>query len=648
MSILQNLTTEARNPASMNIDSLTAREIVQLMNEQDSAVAAAVATQAEAIAQAIDVIADRLRGAGRLIYMGAGTSGRLGVLDATECPPTFNSPPGQVVGLIAGGYEALTRAVEGAEDRPELAEHDLNAVQAGPRDVVVGIATSGRTPYVVAGLALARKLGCYTIALACNEDSSVSREADLAITPVVGPEVISGSTRLKAGTATKMVLNMLTTGAMVRTGKTFGNLMVDLRATNSKLRDRTRRIVETLVQTDADAASSLLTQCDGELKTAIIVGRTGCLPEQARERLQRAGGHVGSVLADAQFPDSGLHSRSGAESSSLDAQSPGLSTHRVEVVHSKLVLGIDGGGTRTTALLASSSASRSDGSLEILGRGVSGPSNHQAVGQSRALQSLREAIDQAFSAAGISRGEVAAVCLGLAGADRPADRAMLSAWAADCQIARKVRIENDASLVLAAGTPLGWGVAVIAGTGSIALARNAAGQVARAGGWGYLFGDEGSGYAIALAGLRAVVRAADRRGPPTAMTPQFLARLNVENENSLVHAVYGAGLDRPAIAALADIVTEAAVCDDRVAKSILDQAARELADAAIAAVRAIEFPSTRIPLATAGSLLLASQPLRVKLTNRLQEQGIHPEPIGLVNEPAIGAIRMARESLSVV
>jgi N-acetylmuramic acid 6-phosphate etherase len=280
----------------MHIDSLAAIDIVRLINQEDAQVAAAVATQASQIAIGIDAIAERLRAGGRLIYMGAGTSGRLGVLDATECPPTFNSPPNQVVGLIAGGYDALTRAVEGAEDRPELAEADLRSLGARQTDAVVGIATSGRTPYVIAGLQYARKLGCYTIALACNEEASIRREAELAIIPVVGPEVLSGSTRMKAGTATKMVLNMLSTGAMIRIGKTFGNLMVDLRATNSKLRDRARRIVETLAAVDAPTASELLDRCAGELKTAIVAGRCGCSPEAARARLEASKGQVRMAL----------------------------------------------------------------------------------------------------------------------------------------------------------------------------------------------------------------------------------------------------------------------------------------------------------------------------------------------------------------
>jgi N-acetylmuramic acid 6-phosphate etherase len=223
---MDHLQTEARNPASTNLDELTPLELVRLMNAEDARVIPAVASQAEAIARAVEVIADRLRRGGRLVYLGAGTSGRLGVLDAAECPPTFSSPPGQVVGVIAGGPAALTRAVEGAEDHPEYAERDLDAIGLSAADVLVGIATSGRTPYVQGGLRHARGLGAYTIGLSCNPDSDLLPLVDLAITPVVGPEVLTGSTRLKAGTATKLVLNLLSTGAMVALGKTYGNLMV--------------------------------------------------------------------------------------------------------------------------------------------------------------------------------------------------------------------------------------------------------------------------------------------------------------------------------------------------------------------------------------------------------------------------------------
>jgi N-acetylmuramic acid 6-phosphate etherase len=296
MSTLAHLTTEGRNPASEAIDRMSALEIVRLINAEDATVAAAVAREAEAIGRAIEVIADRLHAGGRLVYAGAGTSGRLGVLDATECPPTFNTPPGQVIGLIAGGPHAMTRSVEGAEDRPELAAEDLKSIGLTARDVFVGIATSGRTPYVLGGLAYAKAQGAYAIGVACNRDASLIPYADLAITPIVGPEVVSGSTRMKAGTATKMVLNMLSTGAMVLLGKTYGNLMVDLQATNSKLVERSRRIVAELAGRSPDEAERALSQCDGEVKTAIVVLRCSIPAEEARARLRRAGGHLRRAL----------------------------------------------------------------------------------------------------------------------------------------------------------------------------------------------------------------------------------------------------------------------------------------------------------------------------------------------------------------
>lgn len=289
---MQISSTESRNPASERIDTLSPLEIARLMNAEDAKVAEAVGQELDAVAQAIDVIAERIRTGGRLIYIGAGTSGRLGVLDATECPPTFSTPPEMVVGLIAGCYTALTRAVEGAEDHPEYAVDDLKANSLSAKDVVVGIATSGRTPYVIGGLAYARQIGAFAIGLACNDGSAVAEVADLMITPVVGPEVISGSTRLKAGTATKLVLNMLTTGAMVRLGKTYGNLMVDLKATNTKLVVRTRRIVAMLTGLTEPEAEEQLARCDGELKTAVVAQRHGVTADVARQLLANAQGQL--------------------------------------------------------------------------------------------------------------------------------------------------------------------------------------------------------------------------------------------------------------------------------------------------------------------------------------------------------------------
>ncbi len=294
--MLNKLTTESRNPASENLDQLSAIEIVQLMNAEDAQVSVSVGKEAKVIARAVELIADRLRDGGRLIYIGAGTSGRLGVLDASECPPTFNSPPELVVGLIAGGPSALTRSIEGAEDHPEDAVTDLTEVNLTNSDVLVGIATSGRTPYVIGGLQYARRIGAATIGFSCNDESALADHCDVIIAPVVGPEVVSGSTRLKAGTATKMVLNMLTTGTMVLLGKTYGNLMVDLRASNTKLLERTRRIVVMLTGISESEAEAKLQASDGELKVAVVSQELGISPDKARQRLVCCDGHLRRAL----------------------------------------------------------------------------------------------------------------------------------------------------------------------------------------------------------------------------------------------------------------------------------------------------------------------------------------------------------------
>jgi len=293
---LGKLTTEARNPLTTGLDNLSAIEIVQLINSEDAKIALAVKAVSDPIAEAIDIIADRLSNGGRLIYMGAGTSGRLGVLDAVECPPTFNTEPELVIGLIAGGPEGLLRAVEGAEDSCDMGCEDLQNLELSNLDVVVGIAASGRTPYVIGGLDYARQTGAFAIGFSCNQDAELQHHADLNIIPVVGPEVLSGSTRLKAGTATKMVLNMLTTGAMVRMGKTYSNLMVDVRATNEKLGARAQRIVKELTGCSDFEAGDLLERCDGEVKTAIVSYNLGISPDVARTRLRSVSGHLRRAL----------------------------------------------------------------------------------------------------------------------------------------------------------------------------------------------------------------------------------------------------------------------------------------------------------------------------------------------------------------
>lgn len=290
------LTTEARNPDSEQLDELDTLELVLLINREDAKVSLAVHDQAPQIAEAIDLIATSLDSGGRLVYVGAGTSGRLGVLDAAECPPTFNADPGQVIGLIAGGSEALQHAVEGAEDSSSGGADDLKAIGLTASDVVVGITASGNAPYVVGALAYAKSIGAGTVGFSCNRGTEVLAGADIGIAVVVGPEVLSGSTRMKAGTATKMVLNMLTTGVMVKLGKTYGNLMVDLQATNSKLKERSIRIVTALTSLSPTAATELLLSCDGEAKTAIVCQQLALSPDAARSRLQLVNGRLRAAL----------------------------------------------------------------------------------------------------------------------------------------------------------------------------------------------------------------------------------------------------------------------------------------------------------------------------------------------------------------
>jgi N-acetylmuramic acid 6-phosphate etherase len=292
MALEDGLLTEARNPLSESIDTLSAVEIVRLMNAEDGRVVEAVAAEAEAIGRAVEWAAERLTRGGRIIYVGAGTSGRLGVLDASECPPTFSTPPEMVVGIIAGGLVALTRAVEGAEDDLGRGAADLAALGVSDRDLVVGIATSGRTPYVLGAVREAKSRGAATVGLTCNRPSLLGTEADLEVAILVGPEVIAGSTRLKAGTATKMILNMISTGAMVRIGKTLGNRMVDLQPTNEKLRIRTRRILRELTGLEDAAAGEVLERCSGRLKRALVVALAGVEPEEAQRLLDEHGGQV--------------------------------------------------------------------------------------------------------------------------------------------------------------------------------------------------------------------------------------------------------------------------------------------------------------------------------------------------------------------
>ena len=293
---LQKIATEQCNPNTANIDTLSTLEMVRLINREDHKVAEAVSLVADQIARAVDVIADRLSKGGRLIYCGAGTSGRLGILDAVECPPTYSTEPEMVQGLIAGGYSAIFKAVEGAEDSKELGVQDLQGIGFGAGDVLVGIAASGRTPYVLGAMEYAREMGAATVAVTCCPGSALDTFADIGIAPAPGPEVVTGSTRMKSGTAQKMVLNMLSTGAMIRLGKVYGNLMVDVKPSNEKLIRRCVTIVCTAAECDEATAVAALEACDYRPKTAIVMVLCGVSADRAREMLSHADGRIAGVL----------------------------------------------------------------------------------------------------------------------------------------------------------------------------------------------------------------------------------------------------------------------------------------------------------------------------------------------------------------
>ena len=293
-----NLTTERANLASANIDRMTTLEALRLINREDAKVAAAVREALPPIADAVELVARAIADGGRLIYLGAGTSGRLGVLDAVECVPTFSVAPDLVQGLIAGGVDALTSSIEGAEDKPEGAREDLKACGLTDADVVCGIAASGRTPYVIGGLEHAKAQGARTIAIACNAGSPIGAIADISISVDLGPEIIAGSTRMKAGTAQKLILNMLSTAVMIRLGKVYGNLMVDVNVSNRKLAERARRLVMQLTGVDDEGARALLLQANNEVKTAVVMSRKGVGCDEARRLLKQEEGKLRGVIGD--------------------------------------------------------------------------------------------------------------------------------------------------------------------------------------------------------------------------------------------------------------------------------------------------------------------------------------------------------------
>jgi N-acetylmuramic acid 6-phosphate etherase len=607
------------------LDILSADELVRRMNAADATVAGAVAAQQFAIARVIDAVVARLGGGGRLLYVGAGSSGRLGVLDAAECAPTFGTDPAQVVGVIAGGPAALTQALAGAEDNEAGGRQAMDELGVGPADAVVGVTASGRTPYVLAALRRARERGVWVGGICCSAEHLLGDLADVLVAVDVGPEVLAGSTRLKAGTATKMVLNTISTGVMVRRGKTFGNWMVDLQPRNNKLRARARHIVAALTGLPEEDAQSLLDGCAGEVKTAVVAHALNLSADEARQRLDESHGGLRETLEEW-----------GAAAACGPAHAPVWAEH----APGGLVLGVDAGGSKTVALVQTAAAA----AAPPLGRGLAGPGNI-AGGFQRAAAALAAAIDGARADARCGDGPFAVACLAVAGSGTAEGRLSLEQWARRQNLARDVVVVTDAAPVLACAAPEGPGVALIAGTGSIAFGQNARGETARAGGWGWLASEEGSGYGIALAALRAVAAAADRRGPDTRLTGDLLALFRVQDVRALFGALYQAGAAPARVAVLAKTVAAAAERGDRVALQLLDNAAAYLSALTATVADRLGLSSGTYPLGLTGGVLLNSPMLRDLLTTHLARRRVGVQRVVLVEQPAAGALRLAQQFL---
>jgi len=604
---VDHLVTETRNNASIHLDLLSAEGLVHLMCSEDARIPKAITACAPTVAKVIEKVTARMRNGGRLIYMGAGTSGRLGVLDATECPPTFSVPPGLVIGLIAGGERALTTAVEGAEDHPEFGVEDLKRVQITPQDSVVGIATSGRTPYVAGGLDYARSLGAYTVAFSCNPHAEINACAEEAIGIVVGPEILTGSTRLKSGTATKLVLNMISTGVMVALGKTFGNLMVDLRATNVKLKARANRIIRQITGMDENSAAKLLESSGNEVKTAIVC-----------HLLQTDAANARNVLSENQ---GGIRKAISASPEKLG-------------IDASLVVGIDGGGTKTSALLAKI---RKDG-FEVLGRGIAGASNPRVVGFENASLEIHTAIHAAFQQAKIPLCKVHRLVAGLSGAGREEERKRMGELLQD--MAQKVEVTSDANLILEEGLLHGWGIAVIAGTGSMILGKNHDGTLLRSGGWGTQLGDEGSAYAIGMSALKALCKMQDGLLESGPLRELLLGKLGLTKVEDLIAPLAEGTWGKETIAELALEVLALAEKNDLLANQLLQEQANALAQGMAGLYRRLQIAPAATPLAFAGSLFCKSNLYRTLFIDQLHTLGVPLEMQSTVHEPALGALRL--------
>ncbi|KAK5164507.1 uncharacterized protein LTR77_009713 [Saxophila tyrrhenica] len=655
---ITTLQTEGRNPNSVSIDKASTQDLCRIINNEDATIPGAVQTCIPTIAAAIDALTPRVRAGGRVLYVGAGTSGRLGVLDASEIPPTFSALPSQFVALIAGGDVALRSAQEGAEDSVEGAVKDLEALEInGELDSLIGIAASGRTPYVLSSLAFAKAKGCVTVGIACSAPSPMSEcgHVDFMVDAVTGPEVVAGSTRMKAGTATKLILNMISTGVMIRTGKTFGNIMIDVKSTNVKLQMRARRILRHICGDRCLAfdgeIDQILEEADRSVKLAAAKLMLDVSINEARQRLENANGVLADLLIDA---ESGLNNAVTPEE------------------REPYVLCVDGGGSKGRAVVANRHGQ--------LGRGEAGPCNPNDLGIEGAVAAIALAIENAISSHPEAKGSrvsdvhfvESAICI--AGIDRePLQSRMrmeMVRLLGETSGANMYTM-NDLELLASiagrehAATEV---VVLVAGTGSVAmryrLADGRCVRIARAGGWGALLGDEGSGFDVGRKAIRLALQEQDvvesTHGPKNGavkdplhelLTSHFRSKGASQDQHNLLDRVLvepsGSAASpsdtKRRVAACAQLVLDS-IDSSPQARMIVDSAAADLGNLARASCSRSDGAKEDRVLVLAGGLMHSTH-FRKELVSRLVADGIaSPGRIAVMTDLATsGALHMVQE-----
>jgi N-acetylmuramic acid 6-phosphate etherase len=606
-------------PRGEYIDELSTAQLVLRMAGAEKAIFSAVRARTPQIARLIDHVSDMMTRGGRLILIGAGTSGRLGVSEAAECQATFGVTSAQIVAIIAGGDAALTAPVPDSEDNAAEGQAAMDRLGVGPPDAVLGIHSSGSTPFVIGALERAKTRGGFTASLNCTPERAVDHFVDLVVAIDVGPEVVVGSSRIKSGSATKLVLNTISTGIMVRLGKVFEGQMVDMRPLNEKLRQRAVLIVASLTRTMPADAQRLLMLCGGEIKTAVLAHRGRCSPSEARARLEQCQGQLRCAIDFA-------------------ATNPEREASPLGNDPSQFLLGVDAGGTKTVAAVA-----HRDRPGEILGLGRGGPAN-AADGLETAQNELLVAVERARRSAGCRNGSFARAFVGIAGAGDESVRDSLEKWMRAFALADFISVAPDAANVLAMLEPDVNAIALISGTGAIAFGRNVSGSLARAGGWGWITGHGGGGYSTGVAALRAVVRQVDGLGPATQLTAALQGRFGESDIRGIVGIIQSADAFVPLIASLAECVDSTAAEGDPVAVEILTGTAGDLASLVQSVAGQLRFVSPRsYTLCIAGNLIVRSEFVESRLIENLVAVGLTPDRVLKVSEPVVGALRAAAQ-----